>query len=683
MEYLANSYFHYPASKSRDYVHLRQDTTNKYGNLTWVVLVTFLIGVTGVNTLVKRGFYIHSHVRILRWLYTKFSNRGGAAEMFRRVIFSFHYHLSTIVQLTFWLIILSSLSLSELYDGDLIFLTKRLGKIATNSLPTILFLTLRPSPLPNTLYLALIPVHKWLSRFIILQSVVHTIIYLGYFNTQNSWNKAWKVENLYGWLALFGFLIILVTSLSKFRNYFYKVFYFFHYLCTWVIVIALQYHVRPVKCTPFTIANLVIMVFQIVNRVLMTRRSQMGDLRITDVSPNLIYIEFPNKLITKPSLTPASHIRLAKYSDNAWRRIYQNLIPNYHPYTLVSLPNDFTQKLIIKKGKFKFTDQKYLITGGYDANLLFIHNNTDKFQISKLKVDTKRVLIVVGGSAISFALPILRVMNYHGVPVKIVWVVRDYRDIAVLKYFDGYVHGDDFEIFVTGSETVEEPNGTRSYGTCNTSLGAPRIIDPRRDETESLLDHTVTSRWEDENVDISMIEESEEEVQDDDCCKDSQKGSTIEGSDIFEDFNDVEVIEDDIMSDLSRTHSTRTTTSSGTNEHFIPRTRSINDINRGHLDRYRETIERLNISNKIYKGRPKLNYRYYNWCLHEGFTQCSGPVSLGGGMVCCRDLPRNNVSDADASKVWVLSAGPIGLVTNVKIWAKENGLKFHEEAFYT
>lgn len=50
--------------------------------------------------------------------------------------------------------------------------------------------------------------------------------------------------------------------------------------------------------------------------------------------------------------------------------------------------------------------------------------------------------------------------------------------------------------------------------------------------------------------------------------------------------------------------------------------------------------------------------------------------------VCCRDLIKDKGNKVDSNKVWVITAGPASLVKNVKLWANENGLNFHEESFY-
>lgn len=698
------SYFHYPNGKSPEYKQLRQDTTDKYGDLTVLILVTLIILIPISNSFVKRGYYYHNKFKLLKWINTSFQNTGTVGLMVKVVLTAMIYHLNTWVQILFWIIILGLLSLTSLHGGDLIFLAKRLGRIAANSLSIILLLSMKPSPLPNTLYLSLIPIHKWISRIIIIQSIVHAALYCGFFQRENTWNKAIKPENIYGWVSLACFFIILFTSLLRFRNLCYSAFFNFHYICTWIIVICLQFHIRPNNFGWFTAINLLILAFQIGYRIHLTKVSTSDDILVNNVSPNLALVEFNNKLIQKAATTPGSHIRLTKLNGSYFSTALKFLIPNYHPYTLVSLPNDLTQKLIIKKGSFKFENNtKYLMNGSYDPHLLFINNFEKDFRISRLKINTKRVLIIIGGSAISFALPILRVMNYHGIPIKIVWVIKDFRDIAILKSFDGYIHGNDIEIFVTGGETVDDlksyksyrslPGTRRSYGTFDLELNP--------DELEHSYYSTMndSGRYiEDENVDISVLDEddgsTEDQEDEDDCYRSNRSYSTFDPhSEVLdpeeesgEEDNDQllsQTIDDYELSPSRSRHSHKTSVSSHTNEHFIPTIKSANDLSREYLKNYNDTVTKMNLANKIYKGRPNINYRYFNWCLHEGFTQCSGPVEVGSNLVCCKDLQANNIQDIDLSKVWVISAGPKGLVNNVKVWAYENGLKFHEEAFYT
>ncbi|KAI5951195.1 FRE8 [Candida jiufengensis] len=735
-----STYFHFPKGKTKEYSDLRNYTTYKYGQITTFLLIIYILAIPVYNYIKIHNY--RSKFHYLKTFYSKLNyyiihdyqpNCSNAslkekivtnlAITIKAIAFKILLHYSTIIQLTFWIFFLSTLSLVDIYHGDLIFLAKRLGRVCANCLPTVLFLTLKPSPLPNTLYLTLIPIHKWLSRLIIIQAVIHTIIYLFYFNFTDTWFKMWKMENVFGWIALLGFLIIIITSLSNFRAKFYRVFYFLHYSCTWIIVGTLQIHIRPDPYTFYTIANCSILFAQILYRLHLTRVSTKSEVKVIDVSPNLSLIEFPNSLIAKPAIAPGAHIRITNYSSSIFVRIWKQLIPNYHPYTLVSLPQDRDQKLIIRKSNFQiYNNHRYLITGSFDPHLLFINykqpknSNNKKFSLSKLHVEAKRVLIVVGGSAISFALPILRVMNYHGVPTKVVWVIKDFRDVLILKYFDGYIHGDDFEIFITGNETFQQDKLQRKpisnlYTSIPKKSSLPSLHYDLENETTPLLNQSndqITSLNKEnqiENVDIGVNSDDEnddnsdctqnnetfcsrqtynelDDILDDDINSLDHESTTNDQNEI--DINAIEDGDDEDQNELpNQPHHSR---KSSMNEPFNPTygTNSTDQI-KSWIHQFKDLTTNLKLNKKIYKGRPKLNYRYYNWCINEGFTQCSGPVEdENHNLVCCRDLPRNKIvqEDINCEKIWVIGAGPLKLVENVKLWSSENGLKFHEEAFY-
>lgn len=644
-------YFHYPREKGPAYSELRQETTSKYGTITGLLLVVFLLLIPCQQYLKIKGhvvgripLFLMINSRLNREIALGHPARVRIASSIRRFVHWGYFHLQTLVTVGFWGLVLTFLSVTENNHGDLIFIAKRLGKVCAVCLPAVFFLLLRPSPLPHTLYLSLLPIHKWLSRIVILQAVVHTIIYCGFFQTKGTWFKAWKYENLLGWAALAGFLAIIVTSLSSVRNRHYKLFFLNHYFWSWVIVGCLQVHVRPQKYTLYTFLNVGILVGQIAYRLGTSVVGSKYDVTVTDVSPNLSYIEFPNSLIASPALNPGAHIRLTKYHENIFKRLYTQLVPNYHPYTLVSLPHDTTQKLIVRRSSFLIQNyHRYIMYGAFDPHLHFIvsKNTTDRrFSVARLAINARKVLIVVGGLAISFAIPIVRVMNYHGVPIKVVWVIKDFRDVSILGFFD-FVQGDDFEIFVTGD--VHPIAGSSDVQVLESGLG----------ELQPLLqDQSLAHENEVVNVDISIDRDEQQETFS--CALDLDSEPC----------------------------------NASTNASFMPLTNRLGDTDQ--IKQFRDVVRRLHIGNRIYRGRPKLNFRYYNWCVNEEdiFTQCSGPVTNGNQVVCCQDLPRRlrsredtNITP-DASKVWVVSAGPQGLVNKVRMWANENGLKYHEEAFY-
>lgn len=380
----------------------------------------------------------------------------------------------SIQMIIFWSVVLTFLSLNQTNDLDIRFIAARLGRVPVYCLPTVLFLTLRPSPLPNVLYLSLLPVHKWLSRIIILQSLLHTICYFYLYVVNGTLSKFQKFDNLNGFVAMIAFMIIILTSLPCIRRRFYNFFFINHYICTWIVTITLYFHVRP-GIPYLTLLNCLILLFQIYYKIKMSKISKISTFKISD---NMVLANLPNDSISQLYNLPGSHVRLIDYNENQWRiwnYLKLFLVPIQHPYTLASLPVDKSQKLIIRVGNYKLVNNKsYFITGAYLPHLAFIENmktlnhikssNNLSHHVSGnslnsllVKTQVKKCLIVVGGSAISFALPILRVLNYNGSMVKIIWIIRDHEDLKVLDYFKNYLINDDcIDIFITGSYTVNE-----------------------------------------------------------------------------------------------------------------------------------------------------------------------------------------------------------------------------------
>lgn len=695
--------FHYPISKNKDYVEFRQDVTDKYGLIFAVILLATLTWIPIRNYLLARGLWkLHGiHLGAFNGVLDQGITSCGTENRLSRlvsvllllvknIVYAMFLNWSTIFQVAFWFTVFVALSIVDLNGGDLIFLAKRLGQLSTIALPTVTFLTLRPSPLPNTLYLSLLPIHKWLSRVVVLLAIAHTILYMGYFNVKNTWFKLWNRANVYGIVALACFLIITLTSFLRMRDRYYKMFYCCHYICTWTVLLILPLHVRPGSryTTLCGVVNVLCLLYQIYYRLITSAASSDSTpFRVVNVSPNLQYVEFPNSLIVKKAINPGAHIKITNRSPHMWKRWLKNVVPNFHPYTLVTLPLDRQQALIVRKGAFEWTSSKqYILYGTLDPKLLFIKSANvegSKFSISRLTVEAKKLLIVIGGSAISFAIPLLRVMNYHGIPAKVIWVVRDYRDIAVLDFFDGFIHGGDFEIFVTGNSAIADGKSSplkfsKSYGSLATSKilsaadtsSSPWIHDGDAEHTQQELENV--------DVDLSEVESMESE----EC----QKNATFSLFDLNNGSLQEYSEEDPFLPEegpLSPVLASRSRSLS-VNERFIPDLENM-EVDHGH---FVQTICKLKLEHHIYKGRPKLNYRYYNWCVnaHDIFTQCSGPtLDEQSNLVCCKDLPsKQGVREVlpEMNKVWVVSAGPKSLVKNVKLWASENNLRYHEEAFY-
>lgn len=705
--------FHYPKQKIPVYEDRRQDVTNKYANITTVVLILLIslsillnyiqVWCTGIR---KPAVFRKISALLIRFMEGTESEDKKRNKSFGkrfalkilRLVCSVWFHGPTLILVLFFIVLYGFLLLLESYNGDLILIAKRAGRVASSSIPTILLLSLKPSPLPKTMYLALIPLHKWLSRIVILVGILHVILYCGLYQVNGTWQKALKLKNILGWISFLGFVTIIITSLPKFRKKFYGIFFFQHYVWTWIIVISLQIHVRPVKFTPYTCVNVFILMLQIIYRLWNSRATKYrGELIVKEVSPTMILVTLPNYLLNSESHIPGSHVRISEYYSSWIMRFYRQLIPNYHPYTLATLPLDRNQKLIVRKGKFNFSNNgRYIVWGPFDPVLPFLkpRQKEKKFSISRVALEAKRALLIVGGSAISFALPVVRVMNYHGVPLKVIWVVRDYREISVLNYFDVYVQGSDFEIFVTGNLTPKAPHIPAGFSVFDEEqhIGDASSAVAYSERSPLISKSDVSSgngkndnnndNNDDNNENVNISVDNDVYSDDEDCTLDAtfkdeapgkRKDSFIMHTQSPQSFKKS-------TRKMSRTLSRKS--SSQTNKAFLPLSDSALEVSNPEIRHFQETAEHLDISHRIYKGRPKIDYKYYNWCLNQGFTQCSGPVeSSENELICCRDVVQSTGPSASPCDIWVLSAGPELLVKKVNLWAHECGFHFYKESF--
>lgn len=553
------------------------------------------------------------------------------------------YHNRSLRLFTFWSLVILTFSLFKDYL-DLIQITKRLGRISAALLPTILFLTLRPSPLPKILYLTVLPLHKWMSRALILAALLHSVLYVAFFIYKGTFNdKMWKLANIYGLIALMVFGIIIVSSLKMVRRSNYRVFYYLHYSMTWLSIILIHFHARP-RVTMYTILSLFILCYQIIYRLYHTTIIKPS---FTRVSPTLTLMEFPmNELYRQPDY-PSSHIRVQIKSKNKWKMVLNQLLPLTHPFTLLNLPNEGKAQILIRNGNFSLiSNAEYYITGPYEPTINFLtksepnYNFISPFQVlspqlraspQHYTVSARRVLIFVGGSAISFGLPLLSILNFNGVMVRLIWVVRDYQDLKLLNYLKKN-HYQGMEIYITGK--VDSLDGEENI---NIDYYDSDIA---TDDIESTHDQPLLNN----NNNLTNYSSNDSRNDEIDFTNTNFNSPLVPPSPpkITKPFRDPLTVSPPIdASDIIE----------------IP--------NRIKVPSYV----------KIFYGRPQLTNSYYEWCLQR---ECASANDLNDEQCVEPDLQ----TDEDAlSTVWVVAAGPMGLVKTTKKWADDCGLRFHGEEF--
>ncbi|ODQ66707.1 hypothetical protein NADFUDRAFT_82452, partial [Nadsonia fulvescens var. elongata DSM 6958] len=200
---------------------LRSQLNKKYGHVTLIGSIGFVVALALVQSYFLNG------------------SKRKPSRILRRLTIGCPRWL--------WVTILSILigfvSLAEV--PNFLVLTKRLGRISAACLPLILLLTMKPSPIPHNFYMNLLPIHKWLSRVIVITSVLHSVFYFYIYWQRDVLKKLTKWSMVFGIIATIFFLIITITSIYSFRRKSYRLFFMLHYTLSWSCVGLIYYHAKP------------------------------------------------------------------------------------------------------------------------------------------------------------------------------------------------------------------------------------------------------------------------------------------------------------------------------------------------------------------------------------------------------------------------------------------------------
>lgn len=326
-------------------------------------------------------------------------------------------------------------ALGVVHVGELNEAAKRFGRLCYALLPLIVFLAIRPSPLPRTFYLTLLPLHKWLGRLATLAGTVHGVLYTIHFISKGEFSKVFKLDNFLGVIILAFFLLMAVTSLPYCRRRMYALFYRIHYLSAWFIAIATLFHARPgVGWLFFWVA--LFMGSALVYRLVATSSVTVESTEA--MGPDLHRVTFP-RTVLPDFFVPASHIRVSPSLKNPLTWISAS-----HPYTVSSLPSDDHVELIIRPTAFSLAHAgvgaRFSVYGPFESL------PDDFFSTAN------RVLVFAGGSGISFALPVVQTLAKAGIAHKLVWVLRSK---AGVKEVESRLSDTPTDVYITGQDPFQ------------------------------------------------------------------------------------------------------------------------------------------------------------------------------------------------------------------------------------
>lgn len=339
---------------------------------------------------------------------------------------------------------------------------KRSGRVGLAMYPFIIFLSLRPNPLPDVLYLRLLPLHIWLSRLSIACIMFHSFGFLAKWIKNDGWKKG--VPKLFGGLMGWGtaattlLLLTLVLGYSRVRQRCYRLFFSLHIITAWASVPLMYMHCDP-EANLYIFLSAALLVYNAVVRIVtaynLSKSADSYDV-VSEPESDLLLVRIDKCLMQKlvglgrkdlrPHVHyPGAHLRInyALYNPKAW--LFAS-----HPYTIVSEPQSDTFDLVLKKsGRFfqKIFEKNY---GNFSINTPFKALQPDHFE----RADYQHVSIVCGGAGIAFGIPIFKYLYAKNlaagdkalgfdddleeaitVPplVTLTWVFRHADDMFVLK----------------------------------------------------------------------------------------------------------------------------------------------------------------------------------------------------------------------------------------------------------
>jgi ferric-chelate reductase len=366
----------------------------------------------------------------------------------------------------------------------------RAGWIAAAQLPLVVLLAGKKNIigyLTGTSYERLNYLHRWVARIIFVCATIHMISMYRNFLEFGFTAMEWQTDTCpptgtAAWVLLFW---IVLSSLSPVRNLRYEIFVAQHVISYMGFIIAVIMHIQPfpqtiwvyayIPCGLFVVDRLIRLAFYIRGTSKASLHKLGNELTLVTVKSNRLRSWEPGQfvLLSIPKLG-----------------IFQS-----HPFTISNLPNSDNEMRLICKRKGGFTKalNDFAETASNKPLLSFIDGPYG--DVSKLQM-YENLVLVVGGTAISFAMPVLssivlesRRSSIATRNVTLIWAVRsvEYLDWAIYELHQLKGAGTvevKVQIFLTTGEAGEKGKSrigelpdfvTLSYGRPQLSEAIPLI----------------------------------------------------------------------------------------------------------------------------------------------------------------------------------------------------------------
>lgn len=340
----------------------------------------------------------------------KFNNNLPGTTRFKSLPLAVHFVI--------WMVLMAAMNASVFREFSWSVLLKRFGRLGYSLVPVNLLLILKPNFIN---YLILVPVHKWLSRFIVVLASVHSIGFLVKWLLAGELLKAFNIWNFLGVVLFVNFLVLMIISLRKFRTVNYLLFYVIHNLSVVSFVVLITLHARP-NVGILTAINLLLLLVNLITKINYCKVAASSVKVVKFKTLGLLKFEKP---INYPILLPGSHLRVINTSKGSW------LWKSSHPYTIIN--NHENINLVIST-RTKFSDTIMDSTSG--SNYLLSYPYSSSFNIINYQQDL--IYFVVGGSGISLYLSFI---NYYqnlniAFNVNLFWSIKHKQDLKLLDHLN-------------------------------------------------------------------------------------------------------------------------------------------------------------------------------------------------------------------------------------------------------
>lgn len=326
--------------------------------------------------------------------------------------------LSIPAHIILWTILIGVMNVSVLLDFLLSVFLKRFGRLSYSLVPLNLALILKPNFIN---YLILIPIHKWLSRFIVILAAAHSIGFLLKWLVAGELFKAFRLWNFLGLVLFIWFLVLVVISLRKFRTKNYLLFYLFHNASVLGFLVLVTLHARP-GVSILTGINVLILLLNLLTKFNYCNIPSSSIKTIKFKSLTLVKFEKP---INYPILLPGSHLRFIDTKSGNW------LWKPSHPYTIIN-NHEHINLIVNNQNKFPNT----ILDPSYDSNYILSYPFSPNFNMINYQQDL--TYFVIGGSGISFYLSFFNYYQNLNIDfnAKLFWSIKHKQDLNLLDQFN-------------------------------------------------------------------------------------------------------------------------------------------------------------------------------------------------------------------------------------------------------